>query len=61
VPDSKPEVDNVTPLGRAPVSVNVGAGKPVVVTWKVAGLATIKVAFSVLVIDGCWPIVRVKV
>jgi hypothetical protein len=41
--------------------VNVGAGKPVVVTWKVAGLATIKVAFSVLVIDGCWPIVRVKV
>jgi hypothetical protein len=34
VPDSRPEVLRVTPLGSAPVSVNEDAGKPLAVTWK---------------------------
>ena len=34
-PYSAPAVDKVTPLGRAPVSLKVGAGMPVAVTVKV--------------------------
>ena len=43
---------NVTPLGRAPVSVIAGVGEPVVVTVNVPGLPTVKVALFALVIAG---------
>ena len=34
VPESTPAVDRVTPVGRGPISVKVGAGEPVAVTVK---------------------------
>ena len=43
---------NVTPLGRAPVSVIVGAGTPVVVTVNVPALPTVNVVLFALVIEG---------
>ena len=43
---------NVTPFGRAPVSVKEGVGTPVVVTVNVPGVPTIKVALPTLVIVG---------
>ena len=47
VPDSTPAVAlRVTPLGRVPVSVKVGAGKPVAVTVKVPAVPTVKVVES---------------
>src|SRR5205814_1232534 len=51
VPPSAPVLAlNVTPLGRAPVSLKVGAGKPLAVT----------VATLALVRAGAWSTVRVK-
>jgi hypothetical protein len=43
---------NVTPLGNAPVSLNVGAGLPVAVTGKVPAVPTVNVALFALVIAG---------
>ena len=61
VPLSTPvEVLNVTPLGKAPASLSVGAGKPVAVTVNVPAVPTVKLAVLALVIAGaCWT-VRVK-
>jgi hypothetical protein len=42
----------VTPLGRAPVSVKVGVGVPVVVTENVPAVPTVKVVLLALVIAG---------
>ena len=50
----------VTPLGRVPVSVNVGAGKPVAVTVKVPAVPTVKVVALPEVMDGAWSTVSVK-
>jgi hypothetical protein len=43
---------NVTGLGSAPVSVNDGVGKPVVVTVKLPAVPTVNVAVFELVITG---------
>src|SRR5215472_5970357 len=48
---------NVTPVGSAPVSLNVGAGNPVAVTVKVPAVPTVKVVLFALVIAGAWPMV----
>jgi hypothetical protein len=50
----------VTPLGRVPVSLKVGAGNPVAVTEKDPALPTVKVVLLVLVMAGGWCTVRVK-
>jgi hypothetical protein len=42
----------VTPLGKAPVSLTVGAGVPVVVTVKVPDELAVKVVLVMLVMDG---------
>ena len=42
----------VTPAGRAPVSVSVGAGYPVVVTEKVPGAPVVNVVQVALVMAG---------
>jgi hypothetical protein len=51
---------NVTPVGSAPVSLNVGAGNPVAVTVKVPPVPTVKVVLLALVMAGGWPTVSVK-
>jgi len=45
-------VFNVTPLGNAPDSLNVGAGLPVVVTVKLPAVPTVNVVLLALVIAG---------
>ena len=60
VPDRTPVVASVTPEGRAPVSVNVGAGVPVAVIANVPAAPTVNVVLFALVIAGAWPTVRVK-
>ena len=45
---------NVTPLGRAPLSLSVGVGKPVVVTVNVPNVPVVNVAATALVIAGTW-------
>jgi hypothetical protein len=47
VPANVPPV-NVTPLGRVPVSVTVGAGDPVAVTAKLPATPTVNVALLAL-------------
>ena len=50
VPLSTPVVAlNVTPLGRVPLSLSVGVGKPVVVTVKLPAAPTVKVVLLALV------------
>jgi hypothetical protein len=44
----------LTPLGRAPVSVNVGVGKPVAVSVNYPGVPTTNVVLLALVIVGAW-------
>ena len=61
VPLRTPVLDNVTPEGRAPVSLNVGAGKPVPVTEKEPAVPTVNVVLFALVIAETWSTVRVKV
>jgi hypothetical protein len=51
---------NVTPLGSAPVSLNVGAGSPTAVTVNVPAVPTVKVVLLALVIAGAWSTVSVK-
>ena len=61
VPDSTPVVAlRVTPVGRVPVSVNVGAGNPVAVTVKVPAVPTVKVVALPEVMAGAWSTVSVK-
>ena len=60
VPLSTPAEVNVTPLGRAPVSVNVGAGKPVAVTVNDPAEVTVNVVLLALVIAGGCPTESVK-
>ncbi len=43
---------NVTPLGKAPLSLSVGVGKPVFVTVKLPLLPTVNVVLFALVIAG---------
>ena len=50
---------NVTPLGSAPLSLNVGVGIPVVVTVKLPLLPTVNVVLFGLVIAGGYVIARV--
>lgn len=50
----------VTPDGREPVSLKVGAGKPVAVTVNVLGVLTVNVVLFPLVIAGAWSTVNVK-
>src|SRR5258708_35463257 len=45
---------NVTPLGRAPTSLSVGVGEPVVVTVKLPAAPTVKVVLLALVMAGAW-------
>ncbi len=59
VPASTPVVEltdalvvRVTPVGRAPVSVNVGGAQPVAVTAKVPAEPCVKVVMVAEVIDG---------
>jgi hypothetical protein len=51
----------VTPLGKVPVSLNVGAGKPLAVTVNVPAVPTWKVVLLALVMAGTWFTVSVKV
>jgi len=51
----------VTPLGRAPVSVRAGSGKPVVVIENDPAPPTENVVLAALVIAGAWSTVSVKV
>jgi hypothetical protein len=56
------EALNVTPLGRAPDSLSVGAGLPVAVKVNVPDDPTVKVALDELVMAGgcAWLTVSVK-
>ena len=45
----------VTPLGRAPVSLNDGVGVPVVVTVKLPAVPAVNVVALALVIAGAVP------
>jgi len=61
VPLSTPVVVfKVTPDGKAPVSLNIGAGKPVAVTVKVPPVPTVNVAIVPLVNTGVASTVNVK-
>ena len=51
---------NVTPDGRAPDSLNAGAGVPVAVTANAPALPTANVVLLALVIAGAWFTVSVK-
>ena len=51
---------SVTPVGSAPVSLNVAAGNPVAVTVKVPAVPTVKVVLLALVMAGGVPTVSVK-
>jgi hypothetical protein len=50
----------VTPLGKVPLSLKVGAGKPVSVTVNVPAAPTVKVVLFALVMAGFWLTVSVK-
>jgi hypothetical protein len=52
VPDRTPVVVSVTPVGRAPDSVNVGAGEPVAVTVNVPAAPFVNVVLLAEVITG---------
>jgi hypothetical protein len=45
-------MSNVTPIGNAPVSVKVAAGKPLAVTVNVLDVPSMNVTFSALTISG---------
>lgn len=60
VPLSNPAELSVTSLGRAPVSENVGTGKPVAVTLKVPAVPTLNAVLLALVILGASSTVSVK-
>jgi hypothetical protein len=54
VPLSTPAELNVTPLGNAPLSVKVDAGKPVAVTVNEPAVPTLNVVLLALVMFGAW-------
>ncbi len=61
VPASTPVAGvKVTPLGKVPLTLKVGDGKPVFVTVKLPALPTVNVVLFALVIAGAWFTVRVK-
>jgi len=60
VPVPFPLSVKVTPLGSVPDSLSVGLGNPVVVTVKLPGAPTVKVALFALVMAGAWSTVSVK-
>jgi hypothetical protein len=60
VPLKTPAELKVTPEGNAPVSLNVGAGKPPAVTVNVPADPTVNVVLFALVIVGAKPTVSVK-
>lgn len=60
VPLKTPAVERVTPLGRVPVLVNVGAGLPVAVTLKDPAVPTVKVVAAALVNAGAVPATTTK-
>ena len=61
VPLRTPVLLKVTPVGRAPVSLNVGEGKPEAVTEKEPAVPAVKVVLFALVMAGGWFAVSVKV
>ena len=60
VPLSRPDELRVTPLGRGPLVVKVGAGRPVAATWNEPNVPTVKVVWLALVMAGAWSTVSVK-
>src|SRR5205085_7199990 len=60
LPPSTPAL-NVTPVGRTPLSVNVGAGKPVAVGLNVPGVPTVKMVLAADVNAGASLTVNVNV
>src|SRR5258708_23484027 len=60
VPVPLPLLRNVTPAGKAPLSVMLGVGNPVVFTLNVPAAPTWNVAEFALVIVGGWPTLNVK-
>jgi hypothetical protein len=52
---------NVTPLGRAPDSVRVAVGRPVVVSVNIPGLPLVNVVFGALVKAGATAALMVRV
>ena len=52
VPESRPAEVRDTPVGKAPVAVNVRGGVPVAVTLNVPAVATVKVVVAALVMVG---------
>jgi hypothetical protein len=61
VPLSTPvDALKVTPVGKVPVSLRVGAGVPVAVTVKVPAVPTVNVVLAPLVMAGPSLTVRVK-
>ncbi len=63
VPESTPVVElRVTPVGRAPVSLNVGGGLPVAVTVKVPAVPTVNVvALAEVMVGGTGTVVTESV
>ena len=59
VPLSTPAA-NVTPAGRVPDSLKVGAGNPDAITVNEPRLPTVNVVAAALVKVGTWPIVSLK-
>ena len=57
---SRPAELKVTPLGKLPVSVNVGVGKPLAVTVKEPAVPTVNVVLFALVNAGAWFTFNVK-
>src|SRR5260370_5339151 len=60
VPVPLPLLRNVTPLGKAPLSVMLGVGDPVVFTVNVPAAPTWNAAAVALVNFGGWPTVSLK-
>jgi hypothetical protein len=54
VPDRTPAGDRVTPEGRAPATVKVGAGVPVAMIWKLPFEPSRKVVEAAETIDGAF-------
>ena len=58
IPESRPLVLSVTPLGMAEMVLKVGAGNPDATTWKLLVKPLSKLVLVVLVITGTWPTCR---
>ena len=60
VPESRPVELRLTPLGRFPVKLKVGVGKPVAVTVNEPNVPTVKKALLPLVMAGAWLTIKVN-